>query len=67
MHQGGIKKPRKSKWIPKNLKKGALHADLGIPQNQKIPLGKLKSASRSEGVIGKRARLALTFRSFKTK
>ncbi len=64
MKQGGIKKPRKKFWIPKNLKKGALHSDLGIPQGEKIPVGKLKTAAHVQGTLGKRARLALTFRSF---
>ncbi len=47
------------------LKKGALHKELGIPESQKIPLDTLQEASKNPGKLGKRARLALTFRKFK--
>ena len=52
-------------WIPKTLKKGALHKELGVPQGKKIPAKKLAKAAKSKGLLGKRARLAKTFRSFK--
>jgi|GEM_PF-925712 len=58
----------KKKWIQEiDLKKGALHRDLGIPQGEKIPLRVLKAAAKKPGKVGQRARLALKLRSFKTK
>ena len=58
----------KSKWIQKaNIKKGALHKQLGIPMGQKIPLAKEQAAAKKGGKLGARARLALTFRSMKKK
>ena len=55
------------KWIPKNLKKGALHRELGVPTSKKIPAKKLAAAAKKGGLEGKRARLAETFRSFRRK
>jgi hypothetical protein len=58
------KKPKR--WIKKALKKhkkGALHRQLGIPLNQKIPMSVLEKASHARGVKGKRARLAKTLRA----
>ncbi len=52
-----------AKWIQGiGLKKGALHEELGI--KGKIPLSTLEDASKKGGKLGKRARLALTFRGF---
>lgn len=48
--QGAIKHP------------GALHSDLGVPQGQKIPAGKLAAAAKKSGKIGQRARFAETLR-----
>jgi len=50
------------KWIPKDLKKGALHKDMGIPQDEKIPVSKLKAAAEKGGKEGKRAQFALNVR-----
>ena len=53
------------KWIgAMRLKKGALHKQLGIPEGQKIPVKTLNAAAAKGGTEGKRARLALAFRSF---
>jgi hypothetical protein len=50
-------------WIQGAIKHpGALHADLGIPQGKKIPLGMIQDASHAKGTLGRRARLALTLR-----
>ena len=50
-----------SKWIAKAIKHpGALHKDLGVPQGQKIPKGKLDKAAHAKGTLGRRARLAET-------
>lgn len=58
--------PIKKNWIAGAIKKpGALHADLGVPQGKKIPAKKLASAAKKPGVVGKRARLAETLKSFK--
>lgn len=54
-------------WIPRNLKKGALHRELGVPAGKKIPAKKLAKAAKSKGVMGRRARLAKTFASFRRK
>lgn len=35
-------KEESEKWIPKDIEKGALHKDLGIPEDEKIPTGLLK-------------------------
>ena len=46
--QGAIKHP------------GALHRELGVPQGQKIPPGKIQAAAKKGGKLGQRARFALT-------
>jgi hypothetical protein len=51
----------KKNWISGAIKKpGALHKELGVPQGQKIPSGKLKAAAGKGGKIGQQARLAET-------
>ena len=66
------------KWIPK-MKKGALHRELGIPEDQKIPVEVLnkkkaelskkaegeKKLSAPEAKLLKRVNLALTLKKFK--
>lgn len=54
------------KWIGKiGMKKGALHKNLGIPENKKIPEKKLnKAAHSSNPTIARRARLAKTLKGF---
>ena len=52
-------------WIQGAIKKkGALHRQLGVPEDKKIPEATLKSAAGKGGTLGKRARLALTLRGF---
>lgn len=41
------------------MKKGALHAQMGVPQGKKIPAGKLKAAAHAPGKLGRRARFAM--------
>jgi len=54
------------KWIQgAHIKKGALHKELGVPQGDKIPKGKLAKAAKAGGKEGKRARLAETLSKFK--
>jgi len=53
------------KWIPKNLKKGALRRSLGIKEGKKIPWDRLVAASKKKGKLGRRARLAMTFRKMR--
>lgn len=49
------------KWIQgMHMKKGALHRQLGVPEGEKIPSGKLNAAAKKGGTIGRRARLAQT-------
>jgi hypothetical protein len=55
----------KDKWIQSAIQhKGALHKELGVPEDKKIPLKKLNKAAHSSGKLGKRARLAKTLRGF---
>ena len=52
--------------ISKAIKRpGQLHRDLGVPQGQKIPAGKLAAAAKKPGKIGQRARFAQTLKGFK--
>lgn len=53
--KGAIKKP------------GQLHKDLGVPQGQKIPPGKLAAAAKSKGKVGQRARFAQTLKGLRGK
>ena len=47
-------------WIAGAVKKpGQLHRDLGVPQGQTIPFGKVKAAANRSGKVGQRARFAL--------
>jgi hypothetical protein len=61
----------KNLWIQKALgaskadrakRKGALHRQLGIPENEVIPMKILLLAAKAPGLLGQRARLALTLR-----
>jgi len=53
----------------KNLKKnkGALHKDLGIAPDKKIPTGKLQSAAQGNDKTAKRARFALVLAKMRGK
>lgn len=63
-----MSKAMAKKWIQgMHLKKGALHRQLGVPSGQKIPAKTLAVAAQKGGVIGRRARLAETFRHMKKK
>lgn len=53
--------PRKALRIQAE-KKGALHRQLGVPESEKIPAEKLRWATKQPGVLGRRARLAMTLR-----
>lgn len=57
---------RKRKWIKgafRRHKRGALHRQLGIPANRRIPLSVLRRAARSRKLLlRRRAQLALTLR-----
>lgn len=58
------------KWIQHALRKhkaGALHRQLGIPTEQKIPMKVLRLAAKAPGKLGYRARLAITLRKMKHK
>lgn len=49
------------KWIQGAIKKkGALHKELGVPEDKKIPKKKLAKAAKGGGKEGQRARLAQT-------
>lgn len=54
---------KKKNWIAGATKnKGALHRELGVPEGEKIPEGKLAAAAKAGGKLGKRARLAETLK-----
>jgi hypothetical protein len=53
------------KWIQKAVKKpGALHKQLDVPADKKIPAKMLNKAAKAPGKLGQRARLAKTLRGF---
>jgi len=57
------RRSRKKKWIQRtHLRKGALHRQLGIPAGEKIPVSLLHEVEHEPGILGRRARLALTLR-----
>jgi hypothetical protein len=61
LQEGQRRKKMAKKWIQAiGMKKGALHQQLGIPQDEKIPKSTLEAAAKQGGKLGKRARLALT-------
>lgn len=54
------------KWIQKAIKKpGALHKELGIKADKKIPAKTLNAAAKKSGKLGQRARLAKTLKGLK--
>ena len=54
---------RAKNWISGAIKHpGALHAQMGVPQGQKIPAKKLQAAAQKGGTLGRRARLAITLK-----
>lgn len=56
------------KWIAGAIKKGgALRKALGAKAGKNIPMSKLKKAAKGSGITAKRARLAMTLKSFKRK
>jgi hypothetical protein len=51
------------KWIQKAIKKpGALHKQMGVPADKKIPAAALAKAAKAPGKLGQRARLAQTLK-----
>lgn len=53
-------------WIAGAIRrKGQLHRDLGVPQNQKIPAGKIAAAAKGGGKTAQRARLAQTLKKLR--
>lgn len=51
------------KWIQKAIKKpGALRKAMGVKNGQKIPAKKLAAAAKKSGLMGQRARLAMTLK-----
>jgi len=62
------KKPAKKNWMKTAVKKpGALHEDLGIPKDQKIPASKLKIKPGDSALLKKRKTLAKTFKKARRK
>jgi hypothetical protein len=55
-------------WIAKAVgKPGALHRQLGVPADKPIPAAKLEAAGKKGGLLGKRARLAMTLKKINRK
>jgi hypothetical protein len=53
-------------WIQDAVKKpGALHKALHVPAGKKIPVTLERKAAHKPGLLGERARLALTLRHLK--
>lgn len=69
----GLRKHHASKGTSKNWiasavgKPGSLHREMHIPIGTKIPASKLAKAAHAGGLLGKRARLAETLKSFHKK
>lgn len=68
------KTPKKAYWIQKSVQEmekqgtvGALREQLGIKEGKIIPLKILKEAAKEKGILGKRARWALTVRKLSSK
>lgn len=56
------------KWIQKAIKKpGALRAQMGVKEGQKIPPKKLAAAAKAPGKLGQRARFAQTLGKMRKK
>jgi hypothetical protein len=56
----------KGGWVQKAMgSPGALHKQLGVPAGEKIPIKLLNKAAKDDGLLGKRARLAITLRGFR--
>ncbi len=56
------KKKKKDNWMDEafSKNKGSLHRQLGIPEDETIPPGKLNKAAKKGGKLGARANLAKT-------
>ena len=53
-------------WIAEATKnKGGLHKSLGISQDKKIPISKIKAAEKKGGKVAKQAHLAETLKNLK--
>ncbi len=60
---GGVYVHNTAQWISGAIKKpGALHAEMGVPQGQSIPVKRLAKAAQAGGKLGQRARLAQTLK-----
>jgi predicted glycosyltransferase involved in capsule biosynthesis len=59
-------KKNNNDWIQNAIQnKGSLRKSLKVKKGQTIPVATLQKASKQSGTLGKRAKLALTLRSFK--
>jgi hypothetical protein len=59
---------KEKKWIQKAVhksKKGSLRKSLGVKKGEKIPVSKLKAASKKGGKLGQRARFAMNVKNLK--
>lgn len=59
--QFSSEEPHKGHWIHDAIKDpGSLHRMLGVPEDEDIPIDKIREAATKGGLLGKRAHLALT-------
>ena len=59
----GVDLEETKKWIQKAIKHpGSLSKQLGVPEEENIPMSKLKAAAKKGGTLGKRANLAMTLK-----
>ena len=62
------KPKRKRNWIKQAIKHpGALRRAMGVKKGGKIPAGRLRSAAKKPGTLGRRARFAMMLKSFTSK
>lgn len=62
----GVDLEETKKWIQDAIKKpGSLSKQLGVPEEENIPMSKLKTAAKKGGTLGKRANLAMTLKGLK--
>jgi hypothetical protein len=61
-------KRKRKNWIKQAIKHpGALRRSMGVKKGGKIPAGRLRSAAKKPGTLGRRARFAQMLRSFTSK
>lgn len=56
-------KSKPQKWIQAAIKRpGSLHKMLGVPMGKKIPMPMMSKAMKAGGMMGRRAKMAMTLK-----